>query len=371
MEAETMNYHKFRRIIFTTLGFFLLAAEAKAQCLRGLQFAYCPAADTLYVLTETSLGAWNVSERKVKWQIKLPKGVVISNLVATADRVAFAAEQYPSTIHAYDALTGKASWQVERNRIETMGSQGPYIFAETDELEGLIAIDCRTGKIAWTHEGKKRGFANIEASSDGILLTSLFAIDAYSGRVLKRWPKDWDVSVAMFAGDLRIIGTEHAWSQHVTLAVYSGPAFKLLWARSDPKNPIVAGIAAEGDKMLVATYEEEHMFRPGRAALEMMSARTGKTIWTKEITSDYMLLPTPVTLTQGTAIFFMDDTPDSSVMQAFDANTGIQKWIVHTDRRLTDGVCSGQSCYFGAVSNTILEVDAQSGAVSWLSLPKQ
>jgi outer membrane protein assembly factor BamB len=368
-----MVFRKLKRILLAILGFFLLVASAGAQCLERDDFTYCPDTDTMYILTPTSLGAVRVSGRKIKWRIDLPKETLVnSEVAATADIVAFVGNQYPSRIRGYEASNGRLAWSVETPRTTTLASLGPYIFADTSDPEGMITIDAKTGEIVWKGRPGNPDFVKFLDSSDSVLLTNLFAMDARSGRILRRWPKDWRVSSAASSGDLRIIGASYAWPPHVKLAVYSGPVYKMLWTRSDLKEPIVAGIATEGDTMLVATYEEEHMFNPGRAALEMISARTGKTLWTKEITSNYMLLPTPVALTQGTAIFFMDDTPNSGVVEALDADTGIQKWVVHTDRRLIDGViCSAQHCYFESLSHEILEVDARSGAASWFALPKQ
>lgn len=355
--------------MFTALGIILLSAGAKAQCLEGGDFTYCPDADIMYVVTDTALMAVHVSSRGIKWRTSLPEGAYVKP-VATAGIVAII-DGAPAHLRAYDASTGKPLWNIE-SKTTDLTALGPYILGDIDRSEGLITIDAQTGKIIRDRSMGNAGFVGFLASSDPLLLTTVFAVDARSGRLLMHWPKDWTVSAAAISGDLRIIGTESGGLKHGKLAVYSGPAFKMLWTRSDPKEPIVAGIAAEGDKMLVATYEEEHMDHPGRARLEMMSATTGKTIWTKDIMCDYMLLPTPVALTQGTAIFFMDDTRDSSVVEAFETATGKQKWIVHTDRRLTDGlVCAGAHCYMGAISYEILEVDAQSGAASWLSLPKQ
>ena len=358
-------------VLFAVLGILFMQTGVNAQCVRGNGYAYCPDADALYLLTETSLGAITVSHKEIKWRINFPEDAAASELVVAADRVVFAVRQYPSSILAFDALTGDAVWHVERNRIETMGSQGPYIFAETDDPEGLIALDSRNGKIVWSHEGKKRGFAHIIKSSNGELLTTLFAVDIHSGRILKRWPRDWDVSTATFAGDLRVIGTRYAWPRHETLAAYSGTDFKLRWTWSDPKKPIVAGIVEGAEDLLVATYPEES-FGPGDATLEWISASTGKTVHTKTITADYMLLPDPIALVHGLAIFVMADTENTGVVQAFDAATGEQKWIAHTDRRLTDGpVCDERRCFIGSVTHEVLEIDAQTGAQTWLSLPKE
>lgn len=103
-----------------------------------------------------------------------------------------------------------------------------------------------------------------------------------------------------------------------------------------------------------------------------ISVATSKTMWSKNIAAGYMLLPSPVALVQGLAIFVMADSATTGVVQAFDAETGRQKWIAHTDRRLTDRpVCDGRHCFVGSVSREVLEIDVSSGAQSWLSLPKE
>ncbi len=233
----------------------------------------------------------------------------------------------------------------------------------------MFTIAAKTGQIVRKGSLGNSDFVRFFAPSRELLLTNLFAMDVVSGRVLKRWPKDWRVVEAAVSGDLTMIGTESAWPHHETLAVYSGADYKLLWTRRDAKEPIVAGIAAEDDKMLVATYKSEEMFHSGIAHLEMMAARTGKPIWTKQIRADYMLLDTPVALAEGAAIFFLDDTADSSVVQEFDVDTGAPKWTVHTDRRLVDGViCSGGRCFIGSDGGEIAEIDARTGEVRWLAI---
>jgi outer membrane protein assembly factor BamB len=376
-----MNPPKLAGMLSTILGIFFLACSAEAQCVGGLDFTYCPAVDTIYLLTGASLGAFSVSERKVKWQTELPHETDESFLapVATPDSVVISAGAPLTRIHAFDPATGKPSWHVETSADDFV-SAGPYIlFWDKEHWEGLTALDGKTGKIAWHHSGRRPGAIRFYASSGRVLLTNLFAIDAYSGRVLKRWPRDWEVSAAALTGGLSIIGTRWGGSpNHGKLAAYSGPSYETLWRRrdtlwtkGDPRERIVAGIAADANDLLVASYDAD-VFRPGHATLERVSAASGKTIWTREIACEFMLGPSPVALVQGLAIFAMADSRNSSVVQAFDAATGQQKWIVHTDRRLIDGpVCDSQHCFLGSVSNEVFMIDVPSSAQSWLALPKE
>lgn len=377
MSEESMTFRTFAGILFAVLGILILAGRAEAQCMGGLDFTYCPSVDTMYLHNEKYLGALTVSENKIKWQTELPHEIEedFNGPVATAENVVIYAGAPLTRIRAFNAVTGKPSWRIETSSGDVV-SAGPYfLYADITHWEGINAVDGRTGKIVWHHGGRKPGDIQFYALSKRVSLTNIFAIDANTGQVMKRWPKDWDISAATFAGPFIAIGTRYGGLEHYKLAIYSRSPYQMLWSRrdttwkkSDPQERLIAGVAGDATNLLAATYEDEPS-HPGHATLECISTASGKTIWSKDITANYMLLSSPVALSQGLAIFVMADSRNTSVVEAFDASTGEQKWIIHTDRRLTDGpVCDDRHCYMGAISHEVLAIDVQSGAQSWFSL---
>jgi outer membrane protein assembly factor BamB len=374
------NFRRLGETFLIALAILLPVASAKAQCISGDDFAICPAKDTIYLLDSTSLGALSLSERKTKWRIKLPHETEESFLgpVATEDSVVIYAGVPLTRVYAFDASTGKPSWRVEASSDEWISAGAYILFGDREHWEGVSALDGKTGKTVWHHTAGRPGDIAFLALSGHLILTNLFAIDAYSGQVLKRWPKDWDISAMSFAGPNLAIGTRYGGLGASKLAIYSWPGFQMLWSRRDdtwsksnPRVIRIAGIDGDAKNLLVASYDAA-FFSRGHATLEEFITSTGKRVWSKNIACDYMLLTSPIALAQGLPIFAMADTENSGVVEAFDAATGKQKWIAHTDQRLTGGpICDGQYCYFGSLSHEVLSIDVQSGAQSWLALPKE
>ena len=366
--------------LFAALILLFVEATANAQCFSGDDFAICPAQDTVYLLNATSIGAMASSNGKIKWLTKLPHETdeTFTGPVATADSVVIFGGVPLTRIRAFDAVTGKPTWGIEASS-DDWTSAGPYVlFEDREHWEGLTALNGKTGKIVWHHTASKPGQVGFTDFSGRVLLTNLFAIDVDTGQVLQRWPKEWRISTAVFAGPYVAIGTEDGGVDRTKLAVYSWPGYKMLWSRRDATRTrsnsgenMIVGIAGDAHRLLVATYDD-YAFHPGNATLEWIAATTGKTIWSKKIAVRYMLLPSPVALIQGLAIFAMADSANSGVVEAFDAETGEQRWIAHTNQRLTSGpVCDGRDCYIGSVSHEVLAIDVSSGAQSWLSIPKE
>jgi outer membrane protein assembly factor BamB len=371
----TMSFRKRAGILFLALSTFLVAAHAKAQCFRGESYAVCPAKDTIYLLDDKSLGALSVSEKKIKWQIKLPRKGDGSFLgpVATPDAVVVYAGFPDTRIYAFDTATGHPIWHLETSSRD-LDSFGFYILANDPKFwDGLTALDGKTGKRVWHHPAKKRRTA-APTAPERVLLTKYHAIDADTGQVLQDWPKGWDVFSKALASGIRAIGTRDG-----QLAAYSRPGYEMRWTRRDSGNRLVAGLEADETNLLVVWYDAAtdydlyhgEFYRPGRVTLQLLTAASGAIRWSKEIDCDWVL-PSAAALVEGEAVFVKGESLNSAVVEAFDANSGLQKWIVHTDRRLTDGpVCAGEHCYMRAISSEVLMIDSQSGARSWLSLPKE
>jgi len=370
-----MSFRKRAGILFLALSSFLVAAYAKAQCFSGDDFAVCPAKDTIYLLDDKSLGALSVSEKKIKWQIKLPRERDESFLgpVATTDAVVVYAGFPDTRMYAFDTATGQPIWHLETSSRD-LDSFGLYILANDPKFwDGLTALDGKTGKRVWHHPAKIRRTAAPPAP-ERVLLTKYHAIDADTGRVLQDWPKGWDVFSKALANGVRAIGTRDG-----KLAAYSGPGYEMRWIRRDSGNRLVAGLEADETNLLVVWYDNatnydlyhREFYRPGHVTLQLVAAASGAIRWSKEIDCNNVL-PSAAALVQGEAIFAKGEPPNSAVVEAFDANSGLQKWILQTDRGLTGGpVCAGEHCYIEAVSSEVLMIDPQSGARSWLSLRKE
>src|SRR5258708_9725647 len=227
-KGDGMNFRKLAGILIMVLSVPFAAARTEAQCIDGEDFSICPAKDTVYLLNETAVGALNLSDGKVKWRNNLPHETQESFLgpIVTADSVLIFAGVPLTRAYAFDAATGNPRWRIEASSDELI-SVGPYIFVGGREhWEGLTALDSKTCKIIWHHGGKRPGDIAFLALSGHLILTNLFAIDANSGQVLKRWPKDWDISAISFAGPNLAIGTRYVGLGARNLAIYAWPGFQ-------------------------------------------------------------------------------------------------------------------------------------------------
>jgi outer membrane protein assembly factor BamB len=276
---------------------------------------------------------------------------------------------------AFNAATGKPSWKIATSS-GNLAAIGHYIFLSDEEhWEALTAVDDRTGKRVWHHSGSTRTFGGVELfdAGEGGILTDKFAIDAYEGQILKRWPRHWSISAAVLGDKFAVIGTRWADGEPTKLAAYSLPGYGTLWVKDDPRKREIRGLATDPNRVFAALYPNEPLLQPGEISLELLDASSGKTIWTKTIVSA-STLDGPVGLTQGVAIFVTDDSANSSLIEGFDATTGASKWSVHLSERLiADVLCAGANCYIEAEGSPkhVLGVNVQTGKQSWLRIPTQ
>jgi outer membrane protein assembly factor BamB len=369
------NFRRFAETHLIAIAILLPVVPAKAQCSGTDDFAICPARDTIYLLNSTSLGALSLSEQKTKWQIKLPGESDESFLgpVATPDAVLVYAGFPDTRIYAFDTATGHPIWHLETSS-RNLDSFGLYILMNDPKFwDGLVALDGKTGRAVWNHPSKIPRTAR-PASSERVLLTKFHAINADTGQVLQDWPKSWDVFSTAQASGIRAIGTRDG-----RLAAFSAPGYEMRWTRQDSKSRLAAELECDGNNLLVVWYDaatdygvyHREFYRPGHVTLQLLSAASGAIRWTKEIDCDWVL-PSAAALKGGQVLFVKGESSNFGIVEMFDITTGKQKRIARTDRRLTGGpICDGRYCYFGSLTHDVLSIDAQTGAQSWLSLPKE
>ena len=193
-------------ICFGIFCLLLAVSNSSAQCRTGDHFTVCLGADTIYLNNDKVLGALSLSTGALKWRTELPAADSgFLDPVATASTVAIW-EGFPDTrIYAFDAFTGRPSWNLATSA-DDMTALGHYIFFnDAAHREGLVALDERTGRTVWRHEGTRFSKADrvrFYASDGHTLLTNLFAADADLGRILARWPRGWTVSAAALGTSL-------------------------------------------------------------------------------------------------------------------------------------------------------------------------
>jgi len=342
-----------------------------AQCTGGDHFVVCPSFDTIFVIQTWFephyLAAISLSSGGLKWRVDLGQTMVHSNPAATADVVAFSTGVgVPEEISAFDAKTGRAAWKVlTKSFFDT--SLGALIIGESALPRGLIGIDGKTGMVTWRGGDWSYFYAGFGQS----LLTEDGVLDAHSGRTLKRWPKGWEVRSGAFGGRFVTVGTEGSEDDPSTVAAYSLPEYKLLWIRNGLRQYTVTGLAADADQIFSAAYRKpDVVFHPGEVRLEMLSATSGKTLWTKAIDSAE-LFPAAVGLAEGVAVFATGESPDLRTVRGFNAATGELKWTVRTDKKIGEVVCPNVTCYIDAPTGEILAINASSGAQRWYRIPTQ
>jgi outer membrane protein assembly factor BamB len=365
--------------LFQVVALLSFGATAQGQCFRGPDFAICPTADVMYLNDDgdNTLTALSLSRGTVKWHIPLPKSdSEFNGPVATVDTVAVWSGFPGTEIDAFSAATGNPSWRIETSS-GSLAALGHYIFlSDAEHWEALTAVEDRTGKRVWHHSGDRptAGGAELFDVRDGGLLTDVFAIDVRSGQILRRWPRRWDVSAAVFADKFAVVGTRWASGEPTKLAAYSLPGYGTLWVKDDPQKREVQGLATDTDRVFAALHpNDEPVLQPGEIGLELLDASSGKTIWTKTIMSA-STLDGPVGLMQGVAVFVTGDSASSSLVEGFDAATGASKWLVHVNERLVGEVlCVQANCYIEAIATPVhvLAVNAQTGKQSWIRVPTQ
>lgn len=371
-----MKVHRTATIYSVIFAVLFMSAHCEAQCTGADQFVVCPSLDRIFIIQDWFesqphyLAALSLSGGEVKWRIDLSQTTVHSNPAATADVVAFSTGETPEQIEAFDARTGKPVWKIRR-RTYGITSVGPIIFADSLRPGGLIAIDGKTGAVLWSPAGKRGDFARFYESSGQMLLTNLYALDAYSGRISKHWPRAWTVSAAAFGEKFVVIGNRYAGPKIGTLAVYSLPNYELAWVKDDSLRGEIAGVAADADHIFAAVYPQRwESFQAGEVRLEMVSAPSGKTIWTKMMNSAE-LFPSAVGLAQAVGVFATGESPDSGIVQGFDATTGAVKWTVRTDKKISEVVCPNDTCYIDSPMGEVLAIDVHRGTQRWYRIPTQ
>lgn len=359
-------------IVWAIIALCLLPRLCEAQCQSGFSSTICPAADRIYI-ADTRLAALRLSDGKIEWQVEIPPaGGYYSGTTATADAVAVFVGYLDTQIYAFEGKTGAPLWHIGASSGQ-LTSAGPYVvFSDREHWEALTAVGDKTGKRVWHHTGDRptTGGVVFLASGAGAILTDRFAIDGSSGRILKRWPRAWTVSAAALGEKVALVGTRHAEGKTNKVAAYSLPGYQTLWIRNDPEGRNIQGIAADAGHILVATNPRDvDRLRPGEVRLEMLEATSSKTIWTKNIMSASILAGS-VGLAQGMGVFVTWDSPDSAVVQGFDAGSGQLKWTARTEHKLMgDITCAGARCYIDAEPGQVLAFDARTGMQSWYRIP--
>jgi outer membrane protein assembly factor BamB len=374
---QPMTVRKTPTMCFLVLALALMGRDGEAQCTGGDHFVVCPSLDTIFIIQTWFefqphyLAAISLASGELKWRVDLSQTMVHSNPAATADVVAFSTgDGVPEEISAFDVKTGKAAWKI-RTKSFSDTSVGTVIIGESAVPKDLIGIDGKTGTVVWSPSAKRGNWAFFYGSSGRLLLTDDDVLDAYSGRSVKHWPKDWEVRTGAFGGRFVAVGTEGSEEDPSTVAVYSLPDYKLMWIKNGLRQYTVTGLAADADHIFDAIYRKPGSpFDPGEVRLEMLSAASGKTLWSKTINSA-ALFPSPVGLAEGVAVFATGESPDSKTVQGFNAATGEMKWTVRTDKKISEVVCPNKTCYIDAPTGEILAIDVSSGAQRWYRIPTQ
>jgi outer membrane protein assembly factor BamB len=364
-----------RKIVwFFLVTALLLEGRAKAQCGHGASFTVCPVADRIYINTDQRLGALRLSDGSVQWQIDLPpREENYAATVATSDVVAVWAGFPDTGIYAFDANTGRPAWRINTSSYGMTAVGRYFVFSDAEHWEALTAVDDRTGKRIWHHSGSRptRGGVILLVAADQEILTELFAIDGDSGQILRRWPRAWEVSAAALSAKFVAIGTRDAGRKTNKVAAYSLPNYEMLWVRDNAEGGQVEAIATDSDHVLVASRPwDTESFSPGEIRLELLKASSGEAIWTKTISSAGPLA-SPVGLSQGVAVFATGETPNSGMVQGFDAASGQLKWTVRTDHRIYGVTCAGGTCYLGGELGEVLAIDVHTGAQRRYRIPTQ
>src|SRR4029077_17012544 len=159
--------------------------------------------------------------------------------------------------------------------------------------------------MGWSRRSLGRAPLVLYAPKEGLLLTSRYAADSYSGKILKYWPSGWDDSSAAFAENSVVIGTSSTGGGATKLLAYSPPNYEIAWVREDARKRNFAALATDVDHVVVAIYPDRDSYRlPGNMEVQALASSSGKLLWSRTMNLPFLgeTSSSPVGLVSGLAI---------------------------------------------------------------------
>jgi outer membrane protein assembly factor BamB len=338
---------------FLCLGLLAWPSEVDV-CYSGYSFAYCRQSQTLYLVSGGVISAVDSTGGQLRWQKDLENEFVHAGPVATGHSLSLVTGAIAETIHGLDLRTGENLWKVPSKTTDLL-TAGSYLLANTNEWEGVMAIDSKTGKVVWRHSGETRSFINLLAASPSILLTNLFSLDVRSGNILKRWPRGYRVTSAAFMDQAQVLGTSDG-----RLVTYASDG-RRMWEKMVFSGLEVSAIVGGQDRVVAVSYDP-CLFIPGKASLALLSS-TGEVVWDKHLEVSGRSLPRPVAITDQLVVFVRHDRESDRIL-GLDLASGNLRWDSDSRRQLREGiVCVGDSCFVGSNEGVVVTVDVQSGMI--------
>ncbi len=229
------------------------------------------------------------------------------------------------TAYGLDAETGKTEWSLDKRSVALAAGRGT-VFLATDGGLGVMAIDAQTGKVKWERRAVRMGgsVTNMAYAGGRLYTDSPWVWDASAGRVAARLSAD-PGAVTATAERVFVLG------DNIPLIALDARASKTLWEQKSPSpspHEHADDFMGASSRYVAAASYDGNAFEAHRGVLDVYDAATGRTLWTKTITSATGLLPNPVSADDH-FVYLLEPGGKSgtgTVVMAFDGTTGEEVW---------------------------------------------
>jgi outer membrane protein assembly factor BamB len=326
----------------------------------GASFAI--AGDRVYVTKQTRLAAVELSTGKPIWSIPSPGGIATEPPVIQGQYLFVAGGGAFETMYALETSTGHVAWS-KKNRASVIVAADGIVYANSQEPEGVVAIEASTGRTIWESIGDVPfRYVTAMAVNQQVLLTDDRALATRTGKLLWKWPDGVHPEQFVFGEGQAIVGGRDGF-----LAAIDPQDGKIRWQSNAFLREGVVGLALTGKHLFAVSYDDA----PESASdgvLVSLEAETGKTLWNLQLHSCCQALPAnPLSAANGQVFVVrpLNEKTGSEVI-ALDQATGAIMWAYRTSK----GVLSGPAVPAGRLllvseGDGLIALERVTGKLVW------
>ncbi|HEV3036773.1 MAG TPA: PQQ-binding-like beta-propeller repeat protein [Candidatus Angelobacter sp.] len=319
--------------------------------------AFCK--DGVFIkLGESGLSSVDLKTGRTLWSV-LPNKIADVGPSVSGDTVAIITESF-NTIYAFSRKTGKLLWQRDHPS-NVLDGDDRFFYVSRDDLDGISALDNRTGTTAWT----LRVPASVPKTHllflkihGGRLYTDRYVISLHDKKVLKKWPQNLSVEAVSFPGD----GETLVGDSSGNVVLYDHNFFEL--KRLHLAEAAVVGLGSN-DKGILLASQDDH----GAGEIKFVSWQ-GETKWHVGAPFGTWLSRTPFIIDGNNALILEPTKVDLGGEHRYrlvsrKLATGETDWATHEAHFSDEPAICGDTVFVRTLEGQIMEFNARDGHEKW------